>query len=109
MIARYCDSRIPSSVIPEDKLCLAKRSGVDTDETTVAGFIETARDKFLLHFDNLAFSRALETAWSVVARVDKIISDAKPWDLVKDPNQKQTLGDVLYRGAESLRWLCVLL
>ena len=109
MIARYCDSRIPSGRIPEDKLLLAKRTGVDTDETTVAGFIETARDQFLLHFENLAFSRALEAAWSVVARVDKMITDAKPWDLAKDDNQKQTLGAVLYRAAESLRWLSVLL
>ena len=109
MIARYCDSRIPSGRIPEDKLLLAKRTGVDTDETTVAGFIETARDQFLLHFENLAFSRALEAAWSVVARVDKMITDAKPWDLAKDENQKQTLGAVLYRAAEALRWLSVLL
>jgi methionyl-tRNA synthetase len=109
MIARYCDSRIPSGLIPEDKLLLAKRTGVDTDETTVAGPIETARDQFLLHFENLAFSRALEAAWSVVARVDKMITDAKPWDLAKDENQKQTLGAVLYRAAESLRWLSVLL
>jgi methionyl-tRNA synthetase len=109
MIARYCDSRVPSGMIPEDKLLLAKRTGVDTDETTVAGFIEHARDQFLLHFENLAFSRALETAWSVVARVDKMITDAKPWDLAKDDNQKQTLGVVLYRAAETLRWLSVLL
>src|SRR5689334_15198579 len=90
MIARYCDSRIPS-------------------QSTVADSIEEARDQFLLHFDNLAFSRALETAWSVVARVDKMITDAKPWDLAKDENQKQTLGEVLYRAAETLRWLSVLL
>ena len=109
MIARYCDSRIPSGVIPEDKLLLAKRTGVDTDETTVAGFIEHARDQFLLHFENLAFSRALEAAWSVVARVDKMITDAKPWNLAKDESQKQTLNVVLYRAAESLRWLSVLL
>ena len=109
MIARYSDSRIPSVKIAEEKLLFAKRTGVDTDETTVAGFIETARDQFLLHFANLAFSRALEVAWSVVARVDKMITDAKPWDLAKDENQKQTLGAVLYRAAESLRWLSVLL
>jgi methionyl-tRNA synthetase len=109
MIARYCDSHIPSGLIPEDKLLFAKRTGVDTDETTVAGFIETARDQFVLHFENLAFSKALEAAWSVVARVDKMITDAKPWDLAKDPNQAQTLGAVLYRAAESLRWLSVLL
>src|SRR5689334_9143498 len=109
MIARYCDSRLPSGKISEEKLLFAKRTGVDTDETTVAGFIETARDQFLLHFENMAFSRALEVAWSVVARVDKMITDAKPWDLAKDENQKLTLGAVLYRAAESLRWLCVLL
>lgn len=108
MIARYCDSRMPSGVIPEDKILLAKRAGVDTDET-IAGFVEHARDQFLEHLDNLAFSRALETAWSVVARVDKMITDAKPWDLAKDENQKLTLGAVLYRAAESLRWLSALL
>ena len=109
MIARYCDARIPSGRISEDKLLLAKRTGVDTDETTVAGFVETARDQFVLHFENLAFSKALEAAWSIVARVDKMITDAKPWDLAKDPNQTQTLGAVLYRAAESIRWLSVLL
>jgi methionyl-tRNA synthetase len=109
MIARYCDSRIPPRQIPEDKLLLAKRLSIDTDETTVAGFVEHARDQYLQNFENLAFSRALEAAWSIVARVDKVITDAKPWDLAKDENQKQILGAVLYRAAEALRWLSVLL
>ena len=109
MINRYSESKIPSGVIPEDKLLLAKRSGIDTDETTVSGFIEHARDQYLQLFDSYSFSRALEVAWSVVARVDKMISDAKPWDLAKDENQRETLSAVLYRAAESLRWLCVLL
>ena len=38
-----------------------------------------------------------------------MITDAKPWDLAKDENQKLTLGVVLFRAAESLRWLSVLL
>src|SRR5262252_4701118 len=38
-----------------------------------------------------------------------MISDAKPWDLAKDPGQRQTLNAVLYRAAESLRWLAVML
>ncbi len=38
-----------------------------------------------------------------------MITDAKPWELAKDENQKQTLNAVLYRAAETLRWLCVLL
>ena len=95
MIARYCDSIIPSGQTPDD------------DE--LASFIAPARDQFVQHLENLAFSKALEAAWSVVARVDKIITDAKPWDLAKDENKKATLRAVLYRAAESLRWLCVLL
>jgi methionyl-tRNA synthetase len=109
MIDRYCDGFVPSGKISEDKLLVAKRTGVDTDETTIAGFIEHARDQFLQHFESFAFSRALEVAWSIVARIDKMISDAKPWDLAKDENQRQTLNAVLYRSAEALRWLCVLL
>ena len=109
MISRYCNGIVPPSVISEDKLLLAKRSGVDTDETTISGFIEHARDQFLQQFEALAFSRSLEIAWSIVSRMDKMISDSKPWELAKDENQKQTLNAVLYRSAESLRWLCVLL
>jgi methionyl-tRNA synthetase len=109
MISRYSDGRIPSGMISEDKLLAAKRAGFDTDETTISGFVETARNQFLQHFEDFAFSKALEVAWSVVARMDKMISDAKPWELAKDENQKQTLNAVLYRAAEVLRWLSVLL
>src|SRR6478672_382502 len=109
MIARYCESRIPSRQIPEEKFLLAKRTGIDTDETTVSGFLELARDQYLQNFENLAFSRALEVAWSIVARLDKVITDAKPWELAKDNNLAEVLGAVLYRAAEALRWLSVLL
>jgi methionyl-tRNA synthetase len=109
MIQRYCDGRIPSGNISEEGLLLAKRAGVDTDETTISGFIAHARDEFIRYFSNFAFSRGLEEAWAIVARVDKMISDAKPWDLAKEPAQQQTLHAVLYRAAETLRWLSVLL
>lgn len=109
MISRYTDGQIPSGQIPDEKRLLAKRGGIDTDETTFALFLESARDQFLQHLETFAFSRALEVAWSVVARVDKMITEAKPWELAKDENQKQTLNAVLYRSAEALRWLCVLL
>src|SRR6185312_8753472 len=109
MVQRYNGGQTPSGVISDDGLLAAKRTGVDTDETTISGFIEHARDQFLQQLEVFAFSKALEAAWSVVARVDKMISDAKPWDLAKDVHQKQTLNAVLYRAAETLRWLCVLL
>ena len=109
MIQRYCEGRVPPGNIAEDARLSAKRAGLDSDAAALASFVEHARDEFIRHFDNFNFSRSLEEAWAIVARVDKMISDAKPWDLAKDESQKQTLNAVLYRAAESLRWLCVLL
>jgi methionyl-tRNA synthetase len=109
MIQRYFDGDVPSSRITEDKYLAAKRGGVDADAGALASVLEHARDQFVMHFDDFAFSRALEAAWTIVARVDKMISDAKPWELAKDAEQRQTLGALLYRAAEAIRWLCVLL
>ena len=109
MISRYSDGQVPPSKIGDENRLLAKRVGVDTDDTAMAGFVEHARHQYLQHIETFAFSRALEVAWSVVAHVDKVISDAKPWELAKDESNRQTLNTVLYRAAEVLRWLCVLL
>jgi methionyl-tRNA synthetase len=109
MIHRYRDGRIPSGKISDEGMLPAKRAGVDNDDVAMASFLEHARDEFVRYFENFAFSRALEEAWAIVARVDKMISNAKPWDLAKDANQTQTLNAILYRAAESLRWLCALL
>ncbi len=106
---RYCEGRVPSGNISDEGVLPAKRAGVDNDDSAIAGFVSHARDEFIRYFEELSFSRALEVAWSIVARIDKIISDAKPWDLAKDAGQRQTLNAVLYRAAETLRWLSVML
>ena len=108
MIQRYCEGRIPSGAIPDESRLAAKRAGVE-DESAISDFVSHARDEFLRYFAEFAFSRALEEAWAIVARIDKMISEAKPWDLAKDAKQRETLNAVLYRAAESLRWLSVLL
>src|SRR5258708_3635312 len=109
MIQRYRAGRVPSADISEAARLSAKRAGVDSDADAIASVVDHARDEFIRHFDNFSFSRALEEAWAIVAHVDKMISDAKPWGLAKDEDQKETLNAVLYRAAEALRWLCVLL
>ena len=108
MIHRYSDGRIPDGSISDEARLAAKRAGVE-DESALSDFVAHARDEFLRHFEEFAFSRALEEAWGIVARADKMISEAKPWDLAKDPKQRETLNAILYRAAESLRWLCVLI
>lgn len=109
MISRYCDGLVPSPAITEENYLKAKRAGVDPDPMALASALERARDQYVALFDDYSFSRALEAAWTIVARVDKMISDAKPWELAKSEEQRQTLNAILYRAAEALRWLCVLL
>jgi methionyl-tRNA synthetase len=109
MIHKYFDGVVPPPDISESRRLLAKRAGVDSDAQELSSSLELMRDQFLLHVDEYAFHRALEAAWGMSARVDKLISDAKPWELARDPEQRETLGAVLYRSAEALRWLAVLL
>ncbi|HZH29370.1 MAG TPA: methionine--tRNA ligase [Pyrinomonadaceae bacterium] len=107
MIGRYSDRLVPD--IEEERRLQAKRAGVDADGQELATALEHARDSFTQLFEDYAFNRALEVVWTVIARADKMISDAKPWELAKDESQRQTLNAVLYRAAETLRWLAVML
>ena len=109
MITKYREGAIPSGKIAEENYLNAKRAGVSPDDQELASVVEHARDEFVRRFDNFEFSLALETAWTVIARVDKLISDSKPWELIKDDKQAETLNAVLYRACETLRWLSILL
>ena len=109
MINKYRDGLIPDGKIQEHNYIYAKRAGIAADEQELVSVLEHARDEFLRKFDNYEFSQALEILWTVIARIDKMISDSKPWELIKDENQAETLNAVLYRATETLRWLCVLL
>lgn len=109
MINKYRNGEIPSGKISEHNYIYAKRAGILPDEQEIVSILENARNDFIRRFDNYEFSQALETIWNVIARIDKMISDVKPWELFKDENQAETLNAVLYRAVETLRWLCVLL
>ena len=109
MISKYRDGQVPNGKIAEENYLQARRAGIDPDGQEIVSVVEHARDAFIRHFDNFEFSQALETLWSVIARIDKMISDAKPWELVKDEKQTETLNAVLYRATETLRWLSVML
>jgi len=69
---------------------------------------ETARKairEFGTFFDQFQFSRALETAWGLVAAVDKYIVENEPWSLGErqDDEGRARLATVLYTSAEALR------
>jgi methionyl-tRNA synthetase len=109
MISKYRDGVIPSGKIEEENYIHARRAGLEPDGGEIVSVLEHARDEFIRRFDNFEFSNALETLWAVIGRIDKMISDVKPWVLVKDENQAQSLNAVLYRASETLRWLAVML
>ncbi len=105
MLHKYREGRVPSGKIAEENYIQARRAGLDPDGGEIVHVLEHARDEFLRRFDNFEFSQALEGVWSVIAKIDKMISDAKPWELVKDERQAETLNAVLFRAAETLRWI----
>jgi methionyl-tRNA synthetase len=109
MIQKYFDGVVPAPDISEERRLLAKRAGVDSDAQELASSLQLVRDQFVQHVEEYAFHRALEAAWGMIARVDKFISEAKPWELARSEEQRETLGAVLYRAAETIRWLAVLL
>jgi methionyl-tRNA synthetase len=101
MIGRYCDGVVPAP----------GRAGAEL--TARAGEVREAVTQavaqFDREFDQYNFSRALDTVWSAIERVDKFLSDAKPWNLAKSSDQRGSLELVLNTATEALRHLVVLL
>src|SRR5438270_4562869 len=96
MINRYFKGEVPypsqiSSRKPADDLLAALAK-------------HTIRE-FGTFFDQFQFSRALETAWGLVAAVDKYIVENEPWSLgeKQDDESRARLATVLYTSAEALR------
>ena len=109
MITKYREDLVPDGTIHEENFIFAKRANISPDEQELVSILELARDEFLRKFDEFDFSTALETVWKVIQRIDKMITESAPWNLIKDENQNETLNAVLYRATETLRWLCILL
>jgi methionyl-tRNA synthetase len=56
-------------------------------------------------FDEYQFSKALETAWGLIAAVNKYIVENEPWTLgdKTDDESRSRLATILYTSAEALR------
>ncbi len=57
------------------------------------------------YFEQMQFAKALETAWGLVAAVDKYIVENEPWALgeKQDEDSRARLATILYTSAEALR------
>jgi methionyl-tRNA synthetase len=75
-----------------------------SDEVIAEAARKTIRE-FGTLFDQFQFSRALESAWVLIAAVDKYIVENEPWALgeKQDEDSRSRLATVLYTAAEALR------
>ena len=57
------------------------------------------------YFEQMQFAKALESAWGLVAAVDKYIVENEPWALgeKQDEDSRARLATILYTSAEALR------
>jgi methionyl-tRNA synthetase len=97
MIERYCAGAVPA----------AAGANNDCDDAVKRAAIEAIAAS-LEHYDQLAFSRALEAVWELVAEVDKYLVLEQPWTLAEDASKRERLAAVLYTAAEALRIAAVL-
>jgi methionyl-tRNA synthetase len=91
MVERYRDGVIPDGE-PDAELGL---EGLDGEVRRL--------------LDDVQVSRALETIWARVRRLNAYVEETKPWELAKDDAQAGRLDSVLYNLAEGLRFLALLL
>lgn len=97
MIEKYCAGSVPLSGkpgAPEQRVQDAAARALAGHEAAVP---------------ELRFSDAIGAVVELLRAVDKLYTDTKPWELAKQPGSQNTLGSVLYTGAEAVRLAGLLL
>jgi len=96
MITRYFKGEVPYP---------SASSSLTAGDLAVADAARKAIADYGTYFDQFQFSRALESAWTLVATVDKYIVENEPWTLgeKQDEESRSRLATVLYTSAEALR------
>ncbi|NLK62536.1 MAG: methionine--tRNA ligase [Fusobacteria bacterium] len=61
------------------------------------------------YMNKLQFSKALESIWKFISRMNKYIDETAPWTLAKDESKKSRLAVVMYNLVESLYKISVLI
>jgi methionyl-tRNA synthetase len=96
MITRYFNGEVPYP---------SHAAAHTPADDAIAKIATRTIEEFGTAFDQFQFSKALETAWGLVAAVDKYIVENEPWALSEktDEQSRSRLATVLYTSAEALR------
>jgi len=95
MITRYFKGEVP----------YPSNASKTMSDASIAQLAQNTISEFQAFFEQYQFSRALESAWALVAAVDKYIVENEPWSLAEkqDETSRARLATVLYTSAEALR------
>ena len=95
MITRYFEGEIPYP---------SPGARMPADDA-VADLAQQTITDFHAQFEQFQFSRALETAWGLVAAVNKYIVENEPWAVAEkdDQDSRARLATILHTSAEALR------
>jgi len=96
MINRYFNGSVP---YPSPTVARKATDGVIKEHA------RAAIQEFGQFFDDYQFSRALESAWSLIGAVNKYLVDEEPWIVAEKEGEenKSRLATILYTAAEALR------
>ncbi len=99
MIGRYFGEEVPSA-----------DAGKSAADEAIADLARTVIKDFDAYFEQFQFSRALESAWSLVGAVNKYLVENEPWVVAErnDEASRARLGAILYTAAEALRLVTAL-
>jgi len=95
MVKNFCGSQVP----PAGELTEGDREMRDAALAMVAEYSQQMHD--------FAFHRALQAVWRVISLANKYIVTTAPWELAKDPAQRQRLETVLNTLLETLRLIAL--
>ncbi|MDN6597154.1 MAG: methionine--tRNA ligase subunit beta, partial [Lentilactobacillus parabuchneri] len=98
MINKYEDGIIPTF-----------KSGVNEADRELEDTASTVITNYQQLMDELHFSDALAEAWKLVAQTNKYIDQTEPWNLAKNPDDKEKLDSVMAHLAAGLRVIAELI
>ena len=97
MINKYFEGNVPNYA--------GKANQIDEElEKTVCSEIEEYEE----NMENLHFSNAIESIWSIIARTNKYIDETMPWTLAKN-EETEKLASVMSHLVENLRIVAILI
>ena len=98
MTAKYFGGKVPTFG--------ASGNGLDEE---LRDQVELTRAQYLKEMPRWSFHKALMSVWELIGKANKYIDEVGPWNLAKEPSQRERLGVVLRNLLEINKFVAVLI